>query len=93
MPARKLGANFSSNPQTGKLNALMCTAMPPRGTRMWVPWKRPVLPSWTAGPSCTRLPDGNSLLPTLAYANSVPLPPSMSIQLSARVAPVWAEIA
>ena len=28
MPARKAGANFSSEPQTGKLNALICTATP-----------------------------------------------------------------
>jgi hypothetical protein len=92
-PARKLGANFSSRPQTGKLKALMWTARPPRGTRMWVPAKVFFLPSGMAGPSCSRLPEGSSLAPTPAYANSVPLPPSMSIQLSVRVAPVWAEIA
>jgi len=39
------------------------------------------------------LPDGSSLLPMPAYADSVALPPSMSIQLSVRVAPVCAEIA
>ena len=33
----------------------MCTATPPRGTRMWVPAKRPFLPSGTAGPSCTHV--------------------------------------
>ena len=92
-PARKLGANFSSRPHTGKLKALMCTARPPRGTRMWVPAKAPFLPSGIAGPSCTRLPEGNSLAPTPAYANSVPLPPSMSIQPSVRVAPVCADTA
>ena len=63
MPARKVGANFSSRPQTGKLNALMCTATPRRGTRMCVPAKPPFLPSDIAGPSCTTLPDGSSLPP------------------------------
>ena len=92
MPARKLGANFSSSPQTGKLKALMCTATPPRGTRMWVPAKPPFLPSAMAGPSCSRLPEGSSVL-RLEYANSVPVPPSMSTQPSLRVAPVWAETA
>jgi hypothetical protein len=28
MPARNAGANFSSEPHTGKLNALICTATP-----------------------------------------------------------------
>jgi hypothetical protein len=93
VPARKLGANFSSSPQTGKLKALMCTATPPRGTRMCVPAKPPCLPSGTTGPSCTTLPDGSSDAPTPAYANSVPVPPSMSIQPSLRVAPVWREMA
>ena len=93
MPARKLGANFSSRPQTGKLKALMCTATPPRGTRMCVPPNVPFLPRFSAGPSWIRLPLGSSPAPTLAYENSVPVPPSMSIQPSTRVAPVWAEMA
>ena len=38
----------------------MCTATPPRGTRMWVPAKPPFLPSAMAGPSCSRLPEGSS---------------------------------
>ncbi|MOA01097.1 hypothetical protein D3C78_1204840 [compost metagenome] len=66
MPARKVGANFSSMPQIGKLKALMCTARPPRGTRMWVPAKPPFLLSGMAGPSWTRLPEGSSRLPRLA---------------------------
>ena len=66
MPARKLGANFSSAPQMGKLNALMCTATPRRGTSTCVPANWPFLPSGMAGPSCTRLPEGSSLLPMLA---------------------------
>ncbi|MCY1550441.1 hypothetical protein D9M68_866970 [compost metagenome] len=66
MPARKLGANFSSMPQIGKLKALMCTARPPRGTRIWVPAKVPCLPSGMAGPSWTMLPDGSSRAPTPA---------------------------
>ncbi|MCY1461608.1 hypothetical protein D9M71_792820 [compost metagenome] len=66
MPARKLGANFSSMPQIGKLKALMCTARPPRGTRMWLPAKVLFWPSGITGPSCTRLPDGSSRLPRLA---------------------------
>ena len=63
MPARKLGANFSNKPQTGKLKALMCTATPRRGTRMWVPAKPPFLDSGSTGPSCSRLPEGSSPLP------------------------------
>ncbi|MNY78803.1 hypothetical protein D3C86_2191960 [compost metagenome] len=66
MPARKLGANFSSMPQIGKLKALMCTARPPRGTRMCVPAKVPILLSCMAGPSWTMLPDGSSREPRLA---------------------------
>src|ERR1700748_1215369 len=93
VPATKLGANFSSAPPIRKLTALMCTATPRRGTSTWVPANWPFLPSGMAGPSWIRLPDGSSLLPMLAYANRVPAPPSMSIQLSARVAPVWCEIA
>ena len=93
MPARKVGANFSSSPQTGKLKALMWTATPPRGTRMWVAAKLPFLPRTTGGPSCSTLPDGSSLPPIDAYAYSVPVPPSMSTQPSLRVAPVWREIA
>ena len=63
MPARKLGANFSSSPQIGKLKALMCTARPPRGTRMCVPPKRPIwgllekfAPSFLAGMPCIGKP-------------------------------------
>ena len=93
MHAKKLGANFSSRPQTGKLKALIWTAMPPRGTKICVPAKPPFLPSAKAGPSWIRLPLGNSLLPIPAYAKKVPAPPSMSTQLSTRVAPVWAEMA
>ena len=66
MPARKVGANFSSRPHTGKLKALMCTATPPRGTSTCVPAKAPVLPSGICGPSCHRLPAGGSSLAMLA---------------------------
>ena len=93
MPARKLGANFSSMPHTGKLKALMCTATPRRGTRMCVPANPPFRPSGSTGPSCITLPDGSSLVPMPAYADSVPVPPSMSTQPSVRVAPVCADIA
>jgi hypothetical protein len=40
MPARRATAAFSARPQAGKLNALMWTATPVRGTRMCWPWKR-----------------------------------------------------
>ena len=42
-PARNAGANFSSGPQTGKLNALICTATPRSGVRMCWPtnWPAP----------------------------------------------------
>ena len=36
------------------------------GTHILVPPKRPVLPRFSAGPSCTKLPLGSSLLPALA---------------------------
>src|SRR5437763_439377 len=41
IPARKVGANFSSAPQMGKLKALMWTATPRRGTSTCVPAKAP----------------------------------------------------
>ena len=37
IPASSATAAFSANPQAGKLNALMCTATPRRGTRMCWP--------------------------------------------------------
>ena len=40
-------AAFSARPQAGKLNALMWTATPWRGTRTCCPWKRGVRPSCT----------------------------------------------
>jgi hypothetical protein len=42
----------------------------------------------STGPSTYTWPSGSSRLPLLAYTNSVPKPPSMSIQESPRVAPV-----
>ncbi len=50
-PARKAGASFSSGPQTGKLNALTCTATPRDGVRMCWPTNVPPLPSGSTGPS------------------------------------------
>ena len=93
MPARKLGANFSSMPHIGKLKALMCSATPRLGTSTWLPMKWLSGPSRIGGPSCSTLLLGRSLPPMEAYANSVPMPPSMSIHESDRVAPVWALIA
>ncbi len=66
MPATKVGANFSSIPQTGKLKALIWTATPALGTRMWLPTNPPLRPSGTTGPSCTTLPDGRSEAPVAA---------------------------
>jgi hypothetical protein len=66
MPARKLGANFSSIPQMGKLNALMCSARPRRGTSTWLPMKWFSAPRRIAGPSCMTLLLGRSLPPMLA---------------------------
>ena len=62
-PARKLGANFSSRPQTGKLKALMCSATPRLGTSTWLPMKWLLAPSRIGGPSCSTLLLGRSLPP------------------------------
>jgi hypothetical protein len=51
MPASSATAAFSAKPQAGKLNALMCTATPWRGTAMCWPWKRAERPSWMPSPS------------------------------------------
>ena len=50
-PASNAGANFSSMPHTGKLNALMCTATPSMGTKMWRPTNVPFFDSGSVGPS------------------------------------------
>ncbi len=49
IPARRAQAAFSARPQAGKLNALMWTATPWRGTWRCCPWKR------------GRAPEGNAL--------------------------------
>ena len=86
-PASQLTATFSNMPHTGKLNALMCTATPRLGTRMWWPPNVPSLLSGTYSPSVANGVSGNRLL-KLAFANKFPMPPSMSIQASTLVAPV-----
>ncbi len=43
IPARNVGASFSSIPQHGKLKALMWTATPSSGTHTWRPRKVPPL--------------------------------------------------
>ena len=48
-PARNAGASFSSGPQTGKLNALICTATPRSGVQMCWPTKVPPRPSGSTG--------------------------------------------
>ncbi len=50
-PARNAGASFSSGPQTGKLNALICTATPRSGVQMCWPTKVPPRPSGSSAPS------------------------------------------
>ncbi len=90
-PARIVGASFSSMPQTGKLNALMCTATPSSGTQMCRPTKVPPLDSTSVAPSTWNVSFGKSRRPREAYAKSVPMPPSMSTQPSRFVAPVAAD--
>ncbi len=87
-PASSVGASFSSIPHTGKLKALMCTAAPSSGTQMCWPTKVPPLESASTPPSTYTRLFGSSRVPLLAYTNSVPMPPSMSIQESPLVAPV-----
>ena len=75
-------------PQTGKLNALMCSAAPSSGTQMCWPTKLPVLESASSEPSTYTCAFGSSRVPLLAYTKSVARPPSMSIHESLLVAPV-----
>ena len=65
-PAMKAGANFSSGPQTGKLNALICTATPRSGVRMCWPTKAPPRPSGSTAPSARMTSFGSSRLALLA---------------------------
>ena len=60
------GANFSSGPQTGKLNALICTAIPRSGVRMCWLTKVPLLPSGSTAPSARIVSFGSSRLALLA---------------------------
>ena len=55
---------------------------------MWMPENVPPFDNPSAAPSTTKRSLGNSRLPREANANSVPMPPSMSIRLSVFVAPV-----
>ena len=50
-PARNAGANFSSGPHTGKLNALTCTATPCSGVQTCWPRNVPPRPSGSTAPS------------------------------------------
>ena len=65
-PAMNAGANFSSGPQTGKLNALIWTATPCSGVRMCWPTKVPPLPSGSTAPSARTVSFGSSRLARLA---------------------------
>ena len=51
IPARNAGPSFSSIPQTGKLNALICTITPGRLVKTCWPTKVPPLPSGIGSPS------------------------------------------
>ena len=62
-PAMNAGANFSSGPQTGKLNALIWTATPCSGVRMCWPTKVPPLPSGSTAPSVRMVSFGSSRRP------------------------------
>ncbi len=64
-PARKAGANFSSGPHTGKLNALICTATPRNGVQMCCPTNVPPLLSGSTAPSAYTVSLGSSRRPLL----------------------------
>ena len=65
-PAMNAGANFSSGPQTGKLNALTWTATPCREVRTCWPTKVPPRPSGSAAPSGRIVSFGSSRRARLA---------------------------
>ena len=88
MPARSVGASFSSMPHTGKLKALMCTAAPSRDTKTCWPTKLPLFDKPSTAPSTYTRALGSSRDPLLANTKTVPMPPSMSISESPLVAPV-----
>ena len=87
-PAMNAGANFSSMPHTGKLNALICTATP--GSRVYTcsPRNEPSRESCSTAPSTITFALGSSRRPLEEKVNRVPMPPSMSIRWSLAVAPV-----
>ena len=91
-PAMMLGAIFSSIPQQGKLNALICTETPRFGVRTCRAENVLLADRRSGPPSTIKRSLANSRRAILEKLNSVPIPPSMSTQLSARVAPVKAEI-
>ena len=75
-------------PHTGKLNALMCTAAPSRGNvHVLADESARLRQGLDRAVEIHRLL-GSSRAPLLANANTVPMPPSMSIQESSLVAPV-----
>ena len=86
MPASSAAAAFSASPQAGKLNALMCTATPCRGTARCWPWKRGDRPSWMPSPSTRNFP-APSAWPSSAYERRVAIAPSTSNFASERVLP------
>src|ERR687895_1718562 len=81
-PASNDVASFSIIPQTGKLNALMCTATPSSGTQMCRPTNVPPFEIASGGPSRKNGSLGNSRRPFDAETKKVPKPPSMSIHES-----------
>ncbi len=87
------GRELPSGPQTGKLNALICTATPCSGVQMCRPANVPPLLSGSTSPSTSTVSLGSSRLPLLAYASRTPMPPSTSIFESPSVAPVRADSA
>ena len=90
-PAMKAVASFSSMPHTGKLNALICTSTPLRGVRRCTAENDPSRDSGSVAPSTATVELGSSRRAVPAYDSSTLAPPSMSIQESARVAPVQYE--
>ena len=93
MPAIRVGAIFSSMPQTGKLKALMWIATPCSGVRMCWAEKLASFDSGSTSPSVRMRALGSSRRAFEAKVRRVPMPPSISAQPSLRVAPVqkfWA---
>src|SRR5690606_23254479 len=81
------------HPPAGEVEGVDVERNPRRGVATCTPANDPSLDSRSAAPSTTCPASGSSRRPLPAYASSTPMPPSMSMAESARVAPVAADSA